>query len=247
MITTLPFGRAGIFAKKGTGQVSSINLSIPEQSFRFWSDRLRDFGIAAEEGEKFGQRYLKFAHPCGIGYELVGVTREGTQPYSNGVIPRECEIVDIEGIAIDTHDVDNFGDFIAKCWDGAAAGRDGSYSRYKMGDGQKTRFVDIEKTNSSPGTWTFGQGTVHHCAFAVDTAETQGKVKSRLVGYGFVDVSEVKDRGYFDSIYVRTPSGVLFEAAVSKPKGFLTDEPVRNLGHRSQDPRAIRASHGRRC
>ncbi|RKP46033.1 VOC family protein [Trinickia fusca] len=230
VITTLPFGKAGLFGKKGAGQVSAISLSVPEHSLNFWINRLESFGVPALEYEKFGGRRVKFNHPCGIGYEFVGVTRVGGQSYSNGVVPAECEIIDIDGITIDTHDVDNFGDFLSNCWEGAAVGKDGSHYRYKFGDGEQFRFVDFEKTNANPGSWTFGQGTVHHCAFAVNTMQTQNEIKSRLVGYGFVDVSEVKDRGYFDSIYVRTPSGVLFEIAVSKAEGFLIDEPYEKLG-----------------
>jgi glyoxalase family protein len=49
-------------------------------------------------------------------------------------------------------------------------------------------------------------------------------------------VSDRKDRGYFDSIYVRTPGGALFEATVSKPEGFLIDEPYEELGRKFQVP-----------
>lgn len=230
VITTLPFGRSAIFGKKGSGQVSSISLSVSEHSLDFWADRLKKFGVKSVVVESFGSRTIKFSHPCGIGYELVGAPRAGKQPYSNGVVPFECEIVDINGITIDTHDVDNFGDFMSQCWDGLAGGQDGSRYRYVIGRGENARFVDFEKSNAAPGSWTFGQGTVHHCAFAVDSLDHQKGIKSRLVGYGFVDVSEVKDRGYFDSIYVRTPSGVLFEIAVSKPEGFLIDETYEKLG-----------------
>lgn len=46
----------------------------------------------------------------------------------------------------------------------------------------------------------------------------------------------MKDRGYFDSVYVRTPGGALFEATVSKPQGFLVDEPYEKLGTAMQIP-----------
>jgi glyoxalase family protein len=46
----------------------------------------------------------------------------------------------------------------------------------------------------------------------------------------------MKDRGYFDSVYVRTPGGALFEATVSKPEGFLIDEPYEKLGTSMQIP-----------
>ena len=64
----------------------------------------------------------------------------------------------------------------------------------------------------------------------------QSAVKDGLVGLGFTDVSDRKDRGYFDSVYVRTPGGAMFEAAVSKPTGFTVDEPYEELGKNFQIP-----------
>ena len=80
---------------------------------------------------------------------------------------------------------------------------------------------------------------MHHTAFQVADCDTQTNVKSHLEGLGFTDVSERKDRGYFESIYVRIPSGALFEAAVSKPEGFLIDELYESLGKTFQVPPAF--------
>ena len=54
--------------------------------------------------------------------------------------------------------------------------------------------------------------------------------QSMATGLGYTDVSDVKDRGYFDSIYVRTPSGAMFEATVSHADSFCCDEPSDRLG-----------------
>jgi hypothetical protein len=64
--------------------------------------------------------------------------------------------------------------------------------------------------------WMYGEGIVHHTAFQVANFVVQDGVKDGLVGLGFTDVSDRKDRGYFDSVYVRTPGGAMFEATVSK-------------------------------
>jgi glyoxalase family protein len=77
---------------------------------------------------------------------------------------------------------------------------------------------------------------VHHCAFQVADTAAQDAVKANLEGLGFTDVSDRKDRGYFDSVYVRTPSGALFEATVSQPQGFLVDERYEDLGRSFQVP-----------
>jgi glyoxalase family protein len=55
-------------------------------------------------------------------------------------------------------------------------------------------------------------------------------VKDHLVGLGFTDVSEPKDRGYFFSMYCRSPSGLLVELAYAAPQGFLIDEAADELG-----------------
>ena len=67
-------------------------------------------------------------------------------------------------------------------------------------------------------------------AFQVDNHEQQNELKFHLEGLGYTDVSDVKDRGYFDSIYVRTPSGAMFEATVSHDDGFTCAEPADKLG-----------------
>ena len=44
-----------------------------------------------------------------------------------------------------------------------------------------------------------------------------------------LNVTPVRDRMYFRSIYFREPGGVLFEIATDSP-GFAIDEPVDHLG-----------------
>ena len=44
-----------------------------------------------------------------------------------------------------------------------------------------------------------------------------------------IDVTGVRDRKYFRSIYFHSPGGVLFEIATDPP-GFSVDEPVEKLG-----------------
>ena len=103
--------------------------------------------------------------------------------------------------------------------------------RYEVGTGGAGAIIDFEiEPNRKPGSWIVGEGAIHHMAFQVDTHEQQSELKLYLEGLGYTDVSDVKDRGYFDSIYVRTPSGALFEATVSHSDGFTCDEPADKLG-----------------
>jgi glyoxalase family protein len=128
-------------------------------------------------------------------------------------------------------------EFMQDGWNGRLTGEDGEYVRCEVGDGGTGRIVDfVREPDLAPGTWTFGEGVVHHTAFQVDSLEVQDDVKAYLEGLGYTDVSDRKDRGYFDSVYVRTPAGALFEATVSKPTGFTIDEAADALGSEFQVP-----------
>jgi glyoxalase family protein len=53
-------------------------------------------------------------------------------------------------------------------------------------------------------------------------------MREEVAGLGY-NVTDVRDRNYFRSIYFREPGGVLFEIATDPP-GFAADEPVEELG-----------------
>jgi glyoxalase family protein len=87
--------------------------------------------------------------------------------------------------------------------------------------------VDLVVSPDAPAARN-GMGTVHHVAFAIGTAEEQLHLRAELVQLGY-DVTPVRDRTYFQSIYFREPGGVLFEVATMSP-GFTYDEPLDRLG-----------------
>jgi glyoxalase family protein len=122
-------------------------------------------------------------------------------------------------------------------WNGTKTNTDRQFTRFEVGNGGSGAVIDYQlEPNLPQGSWAYGEGTVHHCAFEVADLDVQRNVKLHLEGLGYTDVSDRKDRGYFDSVYVRTPSGALFEATVSKPAGFTVDEPFESLGKSIQIP-----------
>ncbi|MFZ0336514.1 MAG: hydroxyquinol 1,2-dioxygenase [Terracidiphilus sp.] len=237
LITCFPMRHSGRKARKGSGQICSISLSVPEGSLGFWEQRLQHRGFEVQAKERFGERLLAFNHPCGIEYELVAAANDPRKPYSNGVLPTEHGIRGTHGIVVSVRDGENSDEFMHSGWNGKQRRIDGRYVRYEVGDGGSGAVVEFRIDPSLPaGSWAYGEGVPHHVAFEVDDHETQSKVKFHLEGLGFTDVSEMKDRGYFDSIYVRTPGGALFEATVSKPEGFLVDETYEMMGTALQIP-----------
>ena len=237
LVTTFPMRQSGRKGRRGTGQTSALSLSIPVSALGFWKERLGTHGFAPKEAERFGEKSLRFQHPCGIDYELTGIRDDDRKPYSNGQVPPELAIRGTHCITVSVRELESSEEFMSLGWSGRRTLTDGKYVRYVFGDGASGKIVDFQLEPGLPqASWTFGEGIVHHCAFQVDSMESQDAVKAQLEGLGFTDTSERKDRGYFDSIYVRTPGGAMFEATVSKPQGFLIDEGYDELGTKFQVP-----------
>jgi glyoxylase I family protein len=75
-----------------------------------------------------------------------------------------------------------------------------------------------------------GVGSIHHFALAVEGEDELEAWRAYLVSRG-VPCSEVLDRTYFRSIYLRDPDGHVVELATEGP-GLTVDEPLEDLGRR---------------
>ncbi len=231
LVTTFPMRHTGRKARKGSEQVSRLTLSAPVSAIPFWKERLEGFGFEVTETERFGEPRLDFQHPCGIDYSIVGVSDDVRVPHTTGPVPQDLMIRGTHSIEVSMRDTELMDEFVQLAWGGSATQTDGVSSRYEIGRGGSGALVDfVLEPQRKPGSWAHGEGFIHHMAFQIGSHEEQDALKAHLEGIGFIDVSDVKDRGYFDSIYVRTPSGALFEATVTHPKGFASDETPAQLG-----------------
>jgi glyoxalase family protein len=105
-------------------------------------------------------------------------------------------------------------------------GQEGDRQRFRS-EGNRAVFVDLlNLPNEIPGK--IGAGSVHHVAFRASDDAEQIRFHRDLSRTG-QQVTQVRDRQYFHSIYFREPGGVLFEIATDTP-GFLIDEPIDTLG-----------------
>jgi glyoxalase family protein len=237
LVTSFPMRQSGRKGRKGSGQISILTLSAPLSALGYWKERLMTHGFKVSEGERFGDRLIKFQHPCGIDYELAGIRDDSRKPYSSGPVPTELAIRGTHGIVVSARDLEASEEFMSQAWGARRVASEGRHVRYVFGEGGPGKLVDFALEPELPaGSWTFGEGTVHHCAFQVANHAVQDAVKAQIEGLGFTDMSERKDRGYFESMYVRTPAGALFETTVSKPEGFLIDERFNELGKAFQVP-----------
>jgi glyoxalase family protein len=233
LLTAFPYRQAGWMGKRGTNQTKTLLLSVPADSIGFWADRLSDAGVEHERGELLGTERLNFAHPCGIHYAIVGDPEpDSREPYDGAGVPAEHAIRGAYGTTTSVREPEPQHHFLTEALNATLTSSAGGNHQYEFGDAEgHGRILElVEEPDLPQGTWHFGEGTIHHHALDAGTAENQAIVKDYIVGLGFTDVSDVKDRGYFFSVYMRSPGGALIELAYSTPEGFLIDEAADELG-----------------
>lgn len=233
VVTTFPWAQQGVFGKRGTNQAREVMLSVPAQSMDFWAQRLKSFQIDYTQVELFNERRLQFHHPCGIEYVLVGTHGDPRTGHPGHGVPAENAVHGIYGMGIHAYDQDRMIDFASDVFFlTGEVNENGDVARFKVGSDDFGNWVELRGNRTDEqGTWRFGAGTYHHFAWNLDTLENQEAVKFDIEGAGYTDISELKDRTYFKSHYVRSPGGALFELAVTHADGgWDCDESPEELG-----------------
>jgi glyoxalase family protein len=232
ILTSFPFRQAGVMGRRGTNQITSLNLSVPTDSLGFWADRLGAADFQLEEVERFGTPRIELAHPCGIPYSLVADgDGDPARSWEKGGVSAEHAILGTHGITVSVAFPEEMIEWLTQGVGAKHVASEGARERFELGNTGRGRWIELlHEPDLPPSTWRFGEGTVHHSAYDIGDAESQLEIKGWLEGLGYTDVSDVKDRGYFMSIYTRTPSGALFEFAWSKPALWTLDEDADHLG-----------------
>ncbi len=234
VFTTFPFRKPGVFGRRGTNQTKIIQASIPVGAAEFWVERLNMRGVEARKFDRFGATRVGLEHPCGIPFELVETPADPREPIVNEKqgVSREHGIKGIYGAAIAVCDRSSMDDFLTLAipMKKLADNHEGLAFAVPENDGVTSLIEVLHEPDRAQGTWTLAGGTIHHIALNTGNEENQLKLRAHIEGLGFTDISEQKDRNYFKSCYVRTPSGALFEIAWTAPEGWAKDEPVGQTG-----------------
>lgn len=232
VMTTFPTRRTGLTGRKGSAQFSVVRYSVPSGSLSWWRTHLATHSIESSPiDERFGEPYTAFKHPgCGIDFELVEDKSDTRTPWQSPYVPQSNAVRGFHSWVGVVRELTDMEFFLNAAWNFEKEGEDGAYHRYRVrGESGPAKSVDIRVEPQLPqGTWTLGEGTIHHAAFAVSSLEVQARIKFETEGMGFTDCSDRKNRGYFESVYVRTPGGLLFESTHSL--SFTDDEPEETLG-----------------
>lgn len=222
-LTFFPYPEATA-GRAGTGQATTVGLAIPPDAVTFWLDRLDENGVDRDEPrERFEETVIPFRDPDGLHLELVA--REVTPgDLPDGPVPPE-------------HAIRGFADVTLTVTDGAAmAGLLEAMGYREVGQADGLRRFEASgergsvlflREDPSAERGQQGAGTVHHVAFRGTDAD-QSSWRDLLIDRG-LRPTEIVDRKWFESVYARTPGGVLFEFATESP-GYTVDESVAELG-----------------
>jgi glyoxalase family protein len=232
VVTTFPFRQAGLKGRRGTNQAREVHLAVPAGSLDFWQQRLDSRGVEVESAEVLDRRRLLFHHPCGIEYAMVGVEDDTRVGHAGAGVPPEHAIHGIYGVGVHVSNPENMVEFLSESFYGKGLVEEGDRVVHQVGQPSRGGSVElVVNRTDEPGTWRYGEGTIHHFAWNAETLENQDALKFEIEGVGYTDISELKDRTYFKSVYVRTPAGALFELAVTDDEGgWDCDEPAEELG-----------------
>lgn len=209
----------GAAGRAGNGQVSEVAFAVPASSIGDWLTRAIEHRVPVEKpSREFGEPVLRLKDPDGVIVKLVGVDLPASKPWGDAA----RAVRRLRAVTILTDRLDETAAFV-----GRFGYRPGAVSGSVQRMQSDTDVVDVRNaTGYVPGSP--GSGTADHVAFrAADVAAVRA-AESELSRIAALPTN-VHDRKYFTSLYVREPGGTLLELATDGP-GFGIDEPLERLG-----------------
>jgi glyoxalase family protein len=216
-----PQGRAG------AGMVHRVTWRVRDAAaLDFWHARLADAGVAVARSDEA----LRFHDPERLELELAVVeTNDAPLAAEAAGVPPEHALLGFDGVRAYSSRSETSRPLFEEGLGFATAAGDAAWT--VTGDTRR----NVYAFDPAPPTRGMqGAGTVHHVAWAA-RAEDHLAWRERASEAG-ARVTPVIDRDYFESIYFREPSGVLFEVATLSP-GFTVDEPAEHLGESLRLPK----------
>lgn len=208
--------------RAGSGMVHRIAMRVAsEAALDFWTERLAREGV--EVARAPGR--IDFADPEGLGLALV--VDQTADPVLNGRhpdIPAEHDLRGFDHVEAYGSDLEGSAHLLETV---LGASRDGDADSWELRGVSRGGRITFEAPPVERGRP--GGGTVHHVAWATELSEHASWLEH--LGEHGVASTPVIDRHYFQSIYFREPSGILYELATKGP-GFTIDDPLEELGRR---------------
>ncbi|RLM70700.1 ring-cleaving dioxygenase [Halorubrum sp. Atlit-8R] len=202
--------------RTGKPGYEAVAFAVPPDSLGYWRDRLADRGVEADPLDadaRFGDRGLALADPAGTRVELVAVPAgDESDPWTEGPVPAAHAVRGLHGVT--ALPADPYGTAsVLETLGFEYEAESGDRVRYRA-PGDRAAVVDLLDRDAA--YLREGPGTLHHAAVRVADRETLLEWHELFRERGY-DVSRVKDRHFFHSLYVRGPGGLLVELATEAP------------------------------
>lgn len=165
--------------------------------------------------------------PSGLAIELIADDRDQRVPWTGNGIPAGAAVRGLHSVTLDSRAPSRTRGVLTDLLGFSLVNETEGRMRLAVDADEPGKRVEILDSPDAPPARN-GLGTVHHVAFAISDGEEQLRLREELIRQG-LQVTEVLDRSYFQSIYFREPGGILFEVATTKP-GFALDEEPDRLG-----------------
>lgn len=213
----------------GNGEVGAVAYSIDPSSVDYWRERLSSHGVSyGELQSRFDAEVLPFQDPDGMALELVVDPQASVpQPWEEGPVPVDHTLRAFHSVTLWVAQAEPSVRLLTEHMGYTLVGQEGQRWRLAGATTAPAHVIDLlQRPSLSRGR--LGAGSVHHVAFRVQDDAEELAYQQALRKAGF-DVTPVRDRQYFHSIYWREPGGVLYEIATDPP-GMTLDESVDALG-----------------
>jgi glyoxalase family protein len=230
VMTTFPYKR--VPGRLGSGQIQATAYVVPKDSLKFWVDHLKRHDVENSGiQERFGEKFIRFRHPSGLLLEVVENAADARTGWTTREISSDVANRGFYGPVLSIRELGEQERFLTEALGFKKTASEGPYHRFEVGEGGPMRTLVLHhEPDRNQGSWGFGAGTGHHIALEVESDEKLAEQKGLYEELGYTDCSEIKDRNYFHSIYVRSPGGVLTECAATAEGGFTRDESWEELG-----------------
>jgi glyoxalase family protein len=215
--------------RPGAGMMVSTAFAVSREALSYWIQRLNGAGIPVRKAFRFGEPLLEFKDPHGLTVELIGTENPPSiSHWDESPVDRLHGIRGFHSATALQSRLEGTQTLLTASMGMVLHATERDRYRFKMRGGPAAgHYLDVVVDRTAP-KGRLGTGSVHHIAFRARTDSEQLDWQAHLRQAGF-NVTEVRDRNYFKSIYFHEPGGVLFEIATDSP-GFTVDEPLDGLG-----------------
>ena len=215
----------------GDGQVGVTSYAVPVGSLPFWVNRLASEAIPFKKAVRFGENVVQFDDPHGLHLELVERAAGADNEWTIGDVTPDVAIKGFAGATLYSTNPEATERTLTEVMGLEKIAEEGDYRRF-VSSADIGNTVDLKVVTGVVGT--MGVGTVHHIAWRAEDDADHKEWQAYVYDKG-EQVTDIKDRNYFNAIYFREAGEILFEIATDPP-GFAHDESLETMGEQLMLP-----------